>query len=95
MSLIVRLMKFAPHLSASGTTTSVVGSSNVSGVVLREFPPPGIVLAALLAWLAVVVVIHVVALTATKRTNRPIQPLVCGLFSVGWLRWWRLVTHGR
>ena len=63
-------MKFAPQLSASGTAASVVGSSDVSGVMLGEFPPPVIVLAALLAGLAVVVVIHVVTLAATKRTRR-------------------------
>ena len=63
-------MKFAPQLSTSGTAASVVGSSDVSGVMLGEFPPPVIVLAALLAGLAVVVVIHVVTLAATKRTRR-------------------------
>ena len=63
-------MKFTPQFSTSSAAASIVGSNEVSGVILGEFPPPGIVLAALLAELSVVVVIHVVTLAATKRTRR-------------------------
>jgi len=66
-------MKFAPQLSTSGTAASVVGSGDVSGMMLREFPPAFCVLATLLAGLSVVVVIHVVTLTAAKRTGRHTQ----------------------
>jgi hypothetical protein len=67
--LSVRLMDFTPQLSTSGTAASVVGSSDVSGVMLGEFPPAFRVLTASFARLAVVVVIHVVTLATTKRTR--------------------------
>ena len=63
-------MEFAPQLSTSGTTASVVGSGTVSGVMLGEFPPSFGVLTASFARLAVIVVIHVMTLAATKRTRR-------------------------
>ena len=72
-AFVVRLMKFAPNLSTSSAAASVVGSSDVSGMMLGEFPPPICVLAASLAWLPVVVVIHIVTLAATKRTRHRTQ----------------------
>lgn len=80
----VRLLQFTPQLSAASAATSVVGACHISGVMFSDFPPPGIVLAALLARLPVVVVINVVTVAATKRTRlRQASALV---------RWWCL--HG-
>jgi hypothetical protein len=63
-------MKFAPQLSTSSEAASVVGSGDVSSVMLCEFPPAFRVLAASFTGLSVVVVIHVVTLAATNRTRR-------------------------
>ena len=66
-------MNFTPQLSTSGTAASVVGSGEVSGVMLSQIPPSICVLTASFARLAVVVVIHVVTLATTKRASRRIR----------------------
>jgi len=64
------LIQVAAELSASGTTATIVGPSNISGVAFSQLPPPLRMRAAFLAGLWMLIVVSIPSFAAAQRTRR-------------------------
>lgn len=62
-------VKFSPELTTSSPAAAIVSPSDVSGVMLCQFPPALVVRTAAGAWFAVVAVVGVVTEAVAERAG--------------------------